>query len=224
MPGMLSDFNFMPAGLLGSFLGKGRPLQTGLVDPNPLSTKQRLMNFIQSPEALGLSMGLLEAGEPSFTHVPTLSGGFRKGIENVLKIKAEQAKHGGLEGKFGKALSDYNAILNAYGPDHEYTKLAKQNLDNLAAGNQGISFEFDPATGAYTLGMGGTGGSKKAQTGPRLSGEGEDRKIRTPATPATTTDIQTQKIARKRAEILNPYLEHPYMGSGTNMQLSLIHI
>lgn len=76
-------------GLLGG-AGQYKPL----VDPNTLSTQQKFMQFLQSPEAMALGASLLEQGQPSYTHTPSFSAGLGQGMEKIggiQKYRNEQA-------------------------------------------------------------------------------------------------------------------------------------
>lgn len=134
MSGILNSLSGMGGGVLNSLFEGGNP--------------EKFMQFLQSPEAWGLAQGLMQSGQPSFDAPPTFLSGLQAGFKNVFDIKKEQAKNSGLQGKFGKALKDYNAILQAYGPEHEYTKLAKQNIETLAKGTPLVQIGVDPETGA----------------------------------------------------------------------------
>lgn len=176
----------------------------------PQSGWGMLSNFLQSPHALGLASGLLNTRSPYF------SDAMGAGFQNIFEMEKNKTSKG-LGSTFGKAFSDYQAILNAYGPNHEMTKLAQQNLERIAEGSQGIIFGTNP-DGTFTAQIGGSG--KKGVPGAQESGKPGSYK--TPPTAKSTQDVQTQAVAEEKSKILRPYIQPKLIGSGSNTRLANI--
>lgn len=74
----------------GGLLGGYGPL----ADPNTLTTQQKIMQFLQSPEAMALGSSLLQQGQPSYTHTPSFSAGLGNAMGqmgDIQKYRNEQA-------------------------------------------------------------------------------------------------------------------------------------
>lgn len=197
------------AGLLDSFKESGAGILNELGEE---FTKDKVMAFLASPEATALAAGLSDA--------PSFSAGLGAGMKNISEIEKERIKHpasaGGFQEKFGKALLDYNAIEKVYGPDHQYTKLAKQNLERLAQGSPGITFSTNP-DGTFTAQIGGSGGGISSASPVNTGGA-----VKTPPSGATITDAQKQQVAEAKMEILRPFLNPNLVGAGSTQELATL--
>lgn len=112
---------------------------------------------------------------------------------------ARVAGVGGLS-TFDKAWNSYQHALNNSGEDSLQTRLAKQNLERLSQGSNGITIRKDPDTGEELIQIGGSSSNKGQGGGLLQSASGQ---IYSSGTPASQTNLQ-QRIIGEQA--IKPYI------------------
>lgn len=132
-----------------------------------LSQRQKpggILSFLQSPEALALASGLLEASQPSFTQQGTFGGGLGKGFQNMLATRdksmdrALKERQLNIEEAYNKARLAHMASGKEFAPSALGKLIQERNEIAAQDPNSPLLEQYDRVINA-------TGGKKFAPTG-----------------------------------------------------------